>query len=131
MSGLHLPRAVTSLPCNSSKGSECTCSAAVRSVRNVPCAPLYGMVVAPIRHVRHSLFLTRTSARTSAHCNNVLCPATLTDSDQALCTSQVRNWISRMKEEGKAFYRGNTYLLAGVRLQKQVRASPGIMKCTA
>ncbi len=35
---------------------------------------------------------------------------------------QVRNWISQMKEDGKAFYRGNTYLLAGVRLQKQVRA---------
>lgn len=31
---------------------------------------------------------------------------------------QVKQWIVKMKEEAKAFYTGNCYLLAGALLQK-------------
>jgi len=35
---------------------------------------------------------------------------------------QVKQWIAKMKMEAKAFYTGNSYLLAGVLLQKREAA---------
>ena len=59
----------------------------------------------------------------SRSCSQPLLPIVLRCFLTTLCLPyvQVRKWIAQMKDEGKAYYRGNTYLLAGVRLQKQVR----------
>ena len=38
---------------------------------------------------------------------------------------QVRKWIEKMKDEGKAFFSRNTYLLAGALLQLPARMEEG------
>ena len=43
---------------------------------------------------------------------------------------QVKDWIARMKDEGKAFYSGNFYLLAGVLLQKVSERQPAAADMT-